>query len=426
MKRIVVLFLVLSFFYLFGCSTSKLPESSTLLVVILDKNNNSKDILPTSILTEDEFKKVYSSLGNFCVIVSDANPSILSVDGKKVGYLDEEELDDLKNNFDKTSYFENTILPQKLEGVISAIQKSAPDDDETDILKALQLASNLLIDMENKCISNNVDKKIIICSSGLSTSGDVVNFCKSEWNSFLKSNQSIENSESMDVLLNKIQKLDSIYEIPDLSDTTVEWYGIGQVSDNSIQPKLSKLSQHNLQFIWSSILQAAHAIPYKNNDYFNAQIFDENNIQYDTKISPVIFGRIVVLNAEIGNFKENTAEFNDVEAAKKYLTPIAKSLIQGGEKYVLAGTTANDGTIGQIDPYKLSIERANAVKDLLISMGVDDSQLKTVGLGSDAPWHINEINENGDMIPEIAAQNRAVVFLPYDSEESEQILKLFE
>lgn len=225
--------------------------------------------------------------------------------------------------------------------------------------------------------------------------------------------------------MDRIQKLYSIYEIPDLSHITVEWYGIGQVNDNSIQPELSKLSQHNLQFVWRRILKTAHAIPSNNNDYFNAQIFNENNKQYNTKISPVIFGRIVVLDAQIGNFKENGAEFIDVEAAKKYLTPIAKSLIQSGEKYVLAGTTANDTIFTELDPYKLSIDRANAVKELLISMGVDDSQLKTVGLGLDAPWHINEIDENGDMIPEIAAQNRAVVFLPYDSEEAEQILKLF-
>jgi outer membrane protein OmpA-like peptidoglycan-associated protein len=53
---------------------------------------------------------------------------------------------------------------------------------------------------------------------------------------------------------------------------------------------------------------------------------------------------------------------------------------------------------------QLSIKRANAVKDYLVSQGISSSRLTTKGFGESAPAYSNDT-------PEGMAQNRRVEFL---------------
>lgn len=445
MKKIAFLLSSLLTLSLCGCSKDdlpfidrELPKKSELVVLILDKNNNSNNIIPTSITSADKIKEIYNSIGNLCIVVSDGNPSILCNDDKRVGYLNETEIKTFIEKYRAPRYFERELISPKLDEIVSSINECAPDDDESDLLKSLQLASEIIKDMENKTIkakeSKDVDdalkieKKIIICSTGLSTTGNGVNFCSSDWNSFLSNEEFIENSERIDKMLQKIDDLSNRNEIPDLSQISVEWYGIGQVSQgsNSTQDELEKLTQENLKTIWKTILDKANAsTSNQDNTYFISEVFDESKIKYDTNISPVTVGTFTISEIELGGFVGNSAEFLNIDKAKKALFPLATSLKRSGIKYLLVGTTANDNTFDSLDPYKLSKDRAEAVKSILIEMDVPENQLITIGLGINAPWHEDELNYNGDVVESIAKRNRAVVFKPYDSNEAKLLLKTF-
>lgn len=68
---------------------------------------------------------------------------------------------------------------------------------------------------------------------------------------------------------------------------------------------------------------------------------------------------------------------------------------------MLAGTTAGDEDSDYT--MTLSKKRADAVRETLIHLGVDESRIVSVGLGSNNPWHVYGAGYEGS----IAASNRA-------------------
>jgi outer membrane protein OmpA-like peptidoglycan-associated protein len=52
--------------------------------------------------------------------------------------------------------------------------------------------------------------------------------------------------------------------------------------------------------------------------------------------------------------------------------------------------------------------RADAVKALLVDMGVPAERIDTRGVGTNHPDHVPDLTEDGVLLPGPAAQNRAV------------------
>lgn len=83
---------------------------------------------------------------------------------------------------------------------------------------------------------------------------------------------------------------------------------------------------------------------------------------------------------------------------------------------MLAGTTAGDEDSDYT--MTLSKKRADAVRETLIHLGVDESRIVSVGLGSNNPWHVYGAGYEGS----IAASNRAVVLLDASCDTAKEIL----
>lgn len=79
----------------------------------------------------------------------------------------------------------------------------------------------------------------------------------------------------------------------------------------------------------------------------------------------------------------------------------------GGKRALLTETTASDGT----QEYRLGLsqQRANAVRDLLIGLGAPPDLIQTRGLGSDFPGYVPDRDQQGNLDPLPAAQNRQVI-----------------
>ena len=83
---------------------------------------------------------------------------------------------------------------------------------------------------------------------------------------------------------------------------------------------------------------------------------------------------------------------------------------------MLAGTTAGDEDSDYT--MTLSKNRADAVRETLIHLGVDESRIVAVGLGSNNPWHVYGVGYEGS----VAANNRSVVLLDASSDTAKEIL----
>ena len=59
--------------------------------------------------------------------------------------------------------------------------------------------------------------------------------------------------------------------------------------------------------------------------------------------------------------------------------------------------------------------------NVLISKGISAERIITIGLGYHDPWHIDDLDENGVQIEELACQNRKVLIMDMNSEDAKLI-----
>ena len=96
-------------------------------------------------------------------------------------------------------------------------------------------------------------------------------------------------------------------------------------------------------------------------------------------------------------------------------------LAQPEFKLLIAGTTATVGTNESC--VALSQARAEAVKSLLVSLGVSEDRIETVGLGYDHEYHLDDLNSDGTL-NDNAASNRAVILFDVNSTEARALFDL--
>jgi OmpA-OmpF porin, OOP family len=115
-----------------------------------------------------------------------------------------------------------------------------------------------------------------------------------------------------------------------------------------------------------------------------------------------------ILNADNHvNFVANEAVFVDPSGARATLQQLADKLRNGDQQVTLIGTTATFGTPqGRM---VLSEQRAEAVKQVLVSLGIAASRIKTKGVGTNWPGHVPDIGPGGVLLPGPAAENREVI-----------------
>ena len=122
-------------------------------------------------------------------------------------------------------------------------------------------------------------------------------------------------------------------------------------------------------------------------------------------------------------FLGDKAVYVNADDAKKALEPIATFLKENATKRILiVGTTASAGKDASC--LSLSLNRANACRNTLIEMGVNESQIETLGLGrKECFLRVNDLS-NGKLVEKLASQNRAVYIFDTDSSEADRVKQL--
>jgi OmpA-OmpF porin, OOP family len=118
-------------------------------------------------------------------------------------------------------------------------------------------------------------------------------------------------------------------------------------------------------------------------------------------------GTIALEDAGTVGFVAGTAIFRDSSAAETTLSQLASTLEKGTEPIMLIGSTPTEG--GDAVNDLLSLERAEAVKSILVSLGIAASRITAVGDGSHWPGRVNDIGPGGVLLPGPAEQDREVI-----------------
>lgn len=390
-KKFMILYmgLILILLGCLGCDNSNASENS--LAVVVSAHGNALTIPLNSPTLKSE---IYNSCYTY------GNVTFVSVDGDpKVYYqadIPNPEVSGLSENKKKT--IANAYMEQLLYE-INRVEALVP---EVDTLKSIQRAAFAL-----NGSSDEADKVMLVMDSGLSTKG------------YLNFTDGLLNVDDVNEIVNELKKAEAI---PNLENISVIWMFNGQTAEP--QPELSERQKKKLQEIWEAVLLAGGAESVKFTADMASETIDkeypfvslveaeERVIQQDNIIMKE---DVVILDSERVHFEGNKAVFVDKKEAKESIEKVAMDLIDYPEKEVyVIGTTAT----GREEFCKrLSEERAEAVVDLLIEYGVREEQLTVEGLGYQDDWHITDLDENGELIEEIAKKNRKVLIVDADKYE---------
>ena len=205
------------------------------------------------------------------------------------------------------------------------------------------------------------------------------------------------------------------------------------------QKALPETSRKNLKAVWNSIFEAGNAkkVQFKDNLPLSST-YDKDSMPtvspitvvqssmevHDTEEVNEAFADGGVLNFDETSiaFHEGTAELADEESASKALQYVTEYMNQYPDfKLVVCGTTACWG--GEDYCKKLSLERADAICELLVKEGIDRSRLKSAGVGF-ADFYTYDQKPDGELDETIAKTNRSVKLVDWDSDTADRILKL--
>lgn len=280
--------------------------------------------------------------------------------------------------------------------------------EEVDTLDAIRLAANSLKSAETD------EKYLVVADPGLSTTG-YLNFCKDD----------LFHTDTADI----VEALVDEKAIPDLEGVNVLWMYAGQTAEP--QERLSEVQKAKLIEIWTAVLEQAGAASYDFSvDSASSTAYSDlpsvSIVPADERVSDITPLQTVVLDSENVSFVGDQAVFEDEEQAKKAIGNVAQTLLDHPQNSVyVVGCTAS--ATGKEDFCQtLSAARASAVVELLKNFGVPAEQMKAVGMGSQAPWHVPDLDASRHQIEEYAKQNRCVVILDtLDPEYGEVVASYF-
>ncbi len=382
----------------------------------ISANNNSRDKCEKAGFSFNE--------DNECVADDDyAYDKIVMVVGNHANSPKPEVTKDMRN------YLKHSMLQYNGKPDI-AIQSAIPGGEKIDIeFKKVSGNTSKII----KSIDKNIDSKIKTVLSETSPDADGADY----FNTVITAARSVKKSDNGLVLvfgsgLSDVQPLnfanqsaDLLHSNPsevvdrlkeeglinpgDLSGVTIFWTGLGSVSGN--QPSLDASERSNLEQIYRRTFQFMGA-----NLEVDPTIISGDSIPTPKKVE------VTKVNGTSGGlrvfkFDENSVKFNpdnstfvDENESKNALKTVYDEYKKCRSNVSVLGYTAK--TIDKSIAYEndLSRKRAEAVKEMLISLGVNDNDIKAEGRGSsDFEGRLKDISDAGERIEENATKNRVVI-----------------
>lgn len=197
--------------------------------------------------------------------------------------------------------------------------------------------------------------------------------------------------------------------LPDLTGRTVVLAGLGDTAEP--QTALDNAYRSNLIALWTAIADAGGACVDLDERPLQGQPADGLPTVAQVKVptAPIVeaCGVTILPDSSHVGFKPDTAEFRDPAGARQALTALATAAKRPDTRTTLEGTTATAG--GVTSRVALSTKRAEAVRTVLVALGVPADDITARGVGTASRYHVNDLDGNGNLIPALAVTNRTVV-----------------
>ena len=199
--------------------------------------------------------------------------------------------------------------------------------------------------------------------------------------------------------------------MPALSDRSVVLVGLGNTAEP--QAALDASLRGRVTALWQTVVQAAGASCVEVIDTAASRTSVATDVPVTLVTLPSVppfqpCGETVLRDGDTVGFLPDQAVFRDPAAARATLQELANLLLNGRQEVELIGTTATAGP-SEEGRIQLSLRRAEAVKSVLVELGVPAERITTVGAGATWPDRIPDLAPDGSLIPWAAAQNRSVI-----------------
>lgn len=370
-----------------SCESSCGEMPKGINIAVIGNVNNSASFAP------DQFSELMTDLcsngGEIAWIVPDSSPSIdkeIKVPRPSIAHKAEETA---------------AANSAKLSSIYS--EKIFADSEESMLLESMYLAANWI-----NSRNNNNDSYIIICHSGLSTTGILMDYINSP----------------ADKVISMLAEAEAIPS--GLESTTVIWYGLGQVTDP--QPQPTKSTTEQMKELFTGLLSTAKEVRFStlpltgeaNSEYYVTPVnvpdlaiefpitdtaAKSNEIFFDDGSDTIYLDDTKVQFEANTAILKNEAEFifsDELQNVISYLQSDTENSIN------IYGTTAHYGA--EETAILLSEERAERIKDIIVASGnVDPDKISTKGLGYSSHYYINDLNPDGTLNEDIASKNRLVI-----------------
>lgn len=197
--------------------------------------------------------------------------------------------------------------------------------------------------------------------------------------------------------------------LPDLSNRAVVFVGLGDTADP--QPPLPENVHKQIADLWTAIAHQAKASCVYSLGAATTRTAIDTSVPVSVVKPPAVpvfhnCGSTVLGDSGAVGFVLNSDQFRDPAAARSTLQGLAAQLIGHAQLVTLIGATSSEGSADRNQV--LSEERANAVKAVLVQLGVAAQRITTIGDGSHGPDHRVDMTKSGALIPAAAEHNRSV------------------
>lgn len=354
-------------------------------------------------------------------MASDSTVSYFNCDGNPE-YIDTFTIPKYKEGI--TEFKKKQLAKDYADQIITALTGLIPDSEEVDLYKAITLAARELHGYEG-------EKTLYIASSGLSTTG-LVDF----------TSLYLEKDHS-DELVEALQK-----ELPDMRGLKIVWFGCGETCGE--QTDLYESNRTILENTWKKILVAA-GVKEENITFFTTLAVNSDNKPADLPNVSVVpirqpisivadddfelqdktkedsgdngNGKWLDLSDKIGFKADSTELLTSKDQVVESLSKIIRYLKDDSSRQILiVGTTSSWGEETALKNFSLG--RCETIKSVLVTEGVAENQIRCVGAGYDNNLTINDRDDKGSLIEELAVKNRAVYL--YTNAQSPAAQKILE
>jgi outer membrane protein OmpA-like peptidoglycan-associated protein len=354
-----------------GTAVSTAPAGGVALVVGAHANAPHPTLADGVV---QELEAAAASGARIAVVVNDGTPSVI-LDGSLASTA-------------KNQYAQQRDADRAVSQVAEVLATGRADDGESDLLAALDQAVRAVSDAAGP-------RTLLVVDSGLQTAGAL---------RFQDAGMLAADPQEV------VAYLADTGQLPSLAGTRVVLSGVGDTAPP--QEPLSPAQRRSLVELWTQIATAAGADAV---DVLDAPLSRPpaaglpavTPVPVPQPVPPTLSVEPVRLSEESVAFLPDTADFRDPDGAAAVLRPIAQQAVAAGSALHLSGTTSSAGT--QEGRRKLSLARAETVKQSLVQLGVPAERIRVSGLGSDWPGYVEDRDAGGALLPAAAAQNRSVL-----------------